>query len=111
MLAVVFDIRKFIDRIAAPYREEVDFLRGYVKEKDTRIHELEVMLFKRAGFIAQDQVASDVGEVIPARVVRSWREQKKVLENKFRPPELAEREARWKDVAQKMQEEVEEDAS
>jgi len=106
MLGIVWDVTKLIDRIFERHVEECHYLRGLVTSRDVRIEELEKILSSTPNAVAS--IESARGDT-PHRI-RNWRDQKAILEKKFQPSELQEREKRWKDNAAALSREVEQDA-
>ena len=106
MLGIVWDVTKLVDRIFDRHIAECHYLRGLVTNRDMRIKELEAMLSTPN---AVESIEPARGEA--ARRIRNWREQRRVLEQKFRPPELKEREQCWRGVADSVEQEVEQNAS
>ena len=90
MLGIVWDVTKLIDRIFERHEEETKYLRDLIRQRDKRITELEVLLSEPA----PNAIEPARGET--PRRVRNWRDQRRVLEHKFRPPEFQEREEKWR---------------
>ena len=105
MLGIVWDVTKLVDRIFDRHIAECHYLRDLVTSREMRIKELEAML----------STPNAVASIEPARGetprrIRNWRDQKRVLEQKFQPLELKEREQRWRGVADSAEQEVEQNA-
>jgi hypothetical protein len=104
MLGIVLDVIKFAQ---AYKRDEVLYLQSLLKERDDKITMLETIIFRRFGLI---QVENAVAFSSDKKVVGSlagWKEQQKMLEKKFRPPEFEEREERFREIAEKQAKELE----
>jgi len=111
MLGIVWDVNKIITNLQAQFVGQVDYLQHLVEKQEQRLNYLEGLLFKKAGLIKEEPVMmyEDVVVSAPLRI-RNWKDQKSLLEKKFRPPELVEREKHWSEVANVAEQEVMKDA-
>ena len=116
MFGIVFDVNKLVAEIQAhcilenSQGDEINYLREQLEKKDERILQLQNTIFKHVGIIHDD--TKPLGyKPVTVSAARTWKDQKGLLEKKFRPPELVEREERFKKIAEESAKELTEDAS
>ena len=107
MLGIVLDVNEFVKNAINPYKEQIDYLKEQLNQMQLHLDRLENLILQRAGFVESDATASAniMTPLVPK--IRTWRDQKAILEKKFRPPELAEREERWRKEAENASKEIE----
>jgi hypothetical protein len=110
MLGIGWDIDKLVRTIDAVHENEKLFLQGLIAQRDRKIEELEQLLFKQVGIIKEVKESEAPAPIARERPTigrtRTWKEQKQVLEERFRPPELVAREKRWRKEAEQNAEEL-----
>ena len=110
MFGIVFDVSKLVAEVQSRFEGEVSFLREQLEKKDEIISQLQNTIFKHVGIIHDD--TKPLGyKPVTVSAARTWKDQKGLLEKKFRPPELVEREERFKKIAEESAKELTEDAS
>lgn len=103
MLGIVWDVNKFtrdqIVCIESYYKDEIAYLRHLVQTRDEQVLQLQNTILKHAGIIRVDMPETTSTPPNQFNPGKTWKGLKSKLEEKFRPPELAERERHWKEAA------------
>lgn len=108
MLGIVWDVNKLIEMVRYAYVDEIQHLRGQLLDAEHRYEYLNNTLHAHYGIIRGPEATPEVtaGATAPLRV-HNWKSQRAILEKKFRPPELADRERQWKAAAATAAQELE----
>lgn len=108
MLGIVWDVTSFIRVIREPLLQELERLHTELHTLQQQNFDLQQMVYKYVGILPSEPQSRPGGRERIGGRVRTWREQKALLENQSRPPELVAREAEWKKEADRLAKEVEE---
>lgn len=105
MLGIVFDVDKLVQSVSVQRLDEVHYLRNLLREKDEHIKQLEDIILRHVGVIRPEtpQTAQGFG---PTATLTNWRDQRKLFESKFRPPEYKAREEEWRKEAEEQGKEL-----
>ncbi|MFZ2196997.1 MAG: hypothetical protein WAV13_04640 [Thermodesulfovibrionales bacterium] len=107
MLGIVLDVDKLIQKSVDPYKEQIAYLKEQLNKQQEHLDCLNEMILMRAGLLHGESRMETAVTLPVTSKVRTWKDKKAILEKKFRPPELAEREERWKKEAENASKEIE----
>jgi len=99
MLGIVWDVDKLLDSILNKQREEsktehlLVLLESRTRHLGQKMTDLETALL---GTRNEDNPKVEPMQTGTPRRVRNWKDQKAILERKFQPPELKDREQHWR---------------